>query len=323
MSLEDIDVDQYQTVFQQEGPRPPVVVLRDYILGFDNNYRNRILDHLHSMPGPRTTIVWSNLIRPEVKANYTNFDFVFNHDMSESYLYEPLYGYTQHPDIDYQNFLCSFNGSGQVGRQLLTSALHKFGYANSVYVTKNFSYTIDHIDGHLSKYLTEDQARFYRKFAVTTCDKFANAKIELGNWEVDRFLHRSNIEVLAPLVTKSFIHLVSESWSHSYQPHITEKFMYSILTRGLFLSYAQPTWHQTIQNVFGYRLYTKIFDYSFDSIENPVERLVALLSMIEKFKMLSTDEWRDLYQIESDAIEFNYQHFMSGDCYKRLSDYTA
>jgi hypothetical protein len=116
---------------------------------------------------------------------------------------------------------------------------------------------------------------------------------------------------------------VSESWSHSYQPHITEKFMYSILTRGLFLSYAQPTWHQTIQNVFGYRLYTKIFDYSFDSIENPVERLVALLSMIEKFKMLSTDEWRDLYQMESEAIEFNHQHFMSGDCYKQLSDYTA
>jgi len=107
----------------------------------------------------------------------------------------------------------------------------------------------------------------------------------------------------------------------SYQPFVTEKFLYSIVTRGLFLAYAQPGWHNHLEKYYGFKRYTKLFDYRFDTIENPIERLVELMTMISKFSVLSTDDWRDLYEMESDTIEFNYDHYFSEDYLKHLKAY--
>jgi uncharacterized membrane protein len=114
---------------------------------------------------------------------------------------------------------------------------------------------------------------------------------------------------------------VSESMATSYYPFVSEKFLYSIVTRGLFVAYAQPGWHAHIKKYYGFKSYTKLFDYRFDSIQNPVERLVELMSMISKFSVLSTDDWKDIYRIESDTVEFNYNHYFSGDYLKHLKAY--
>jgi hypothetical protein len=107
----------------------------------------------------------------------------------------------------------------------------------------------------------------------------------------------------------------------SYCPFVTEKFLYSIVTRGLFLAYAQPGWHDHVEKYYGFKRYTKLFDYRFDAIQNPVERLIELMSMISKFSMLSITDWTDLYLLEQETIEYNYNHFFSGDYLKLLKLY--
>jgi hypothetical protein len=139
----------------------------------------------------------------------------------------------------------------------------------------------------------------------------------MNTWHQDRFAHASNIQALASTITQSFVNLVSESWSHSYQPFITEKFVYSVVTRGLFVAYAQPLWHSTIRDLYGYRLYDTLFDYDFDKEINPVIRLHKLLQMLLPFKNLKHADWHDLYLMELDNIEFNIQHFLSGDAHKK------
>ena len=60
-----------------------------------------------------------------------------------------------------------------------------------------------------------------------------------------------------------------------------------------------------------------------DTIQNPIKRLVELMSMVSKFSKLSTDEWTDLYLIEQDTIEYNYNHYFSKQylaCLKTYSD---
>ena len=84
-----------------------------------------------------------------------------------------------------------------------------------------------------------------------------------------------------------------------------------MVTRGLFVAYAQPGWHEHLERYYGFRKYDKIFDYGFDEIQNPVERLVDLMSMISKFSVLSRDDWRDLYEMEIDTIEYNHDHYFS------------
>jgi hypothetical protein len=108
----------------------------------------------------------------------------------------------------------------------------------------------------------------------------------------------------------------------SYVPFVTEKFLYSIVTRGLFLAYAQPGWHAHVEKYYGFKRYTKLFDYRFDSIQNPVERLVELMTMIGKFSHFSPAEWHDLYLIEQDTIEYNYDHYFSQDYLKSLAKYS-
>jgi len=44
--------------------------------------------------------------------------------------------------------------------------------------------------------------------------------------------------------------------------------------------------------------------------------------MISKFKSLSSDDWRDLYLIELDTIEYNYDHYFSGNYLKFLEKYS-
>jgi hypothetical protein len=99
----------------------------------------------------------------------------------------------------------------------------------------------------------------------------------------------------------------------SYYPFVTEKFLYSVVTRGLFLTYAQPGWHDYVEKYYGFKRYIKLFDYRFDAIQNPVERLVELMTMISKFSVLSSDDWKDLYLLEQDTIEYNYDHYFSKD----------
>jgi hypothetical protein len=111
--------------------------------------------------------------------------------------------------------------------------------------------------------------------------------------------------------------------STSYYPFVTEKFLYSVVTRGLFIANAQPNWHSHVEKYYGFKLYDKIFDYSFDGIENPIERMIRLMEMVSKFSNLSVDDWNDLYLMESDTIEYNYDHYFSKkylDCLKRCEN---
>jgi hypothetical protein len=104
----------------------------------------------------------------------------------------------------------------------------------------------------------------------------------------------------------------------SYHPFVTEKFLYSVVTRGLFLTYGQPGWHEHLEKYYGFKRYTNLFDYRFDNIQNPVERLVEMMSMISKFSKLNATEWKDLYLLESETIKYNYDHYFSGNYLKSL-----
>ena len=66
---------------------------------------------------------------------------------------------------------------------------------------------------------------------------------------------------------------------------------------------------------------SQISDYRFDSIQNPVERLIELMTMIGKFQLLSYDELHNIRLLELDTINYNYDHYFSGDYLKQLKQY--
>jgi hypothetical protein len=224
-------------------------------------------------------------------------------------------------DKDFKNFICSFNGSEHISRQFLTSAMKKFGWFTSEYCTKNFKTYFDRVDGNISTFFDDDtQERFYRKFLVTDDREFYD---QIYTVEYQRFNHRHNIDALKEKISSSFVQIVSESMGTSYYPFVTEKFLYPTLLKTLWVSYAQPNWHSHLEQYYGFKKYNKIFDYSFDEIENPVIRLVEMMTMLSKFEKLSISDWHDLYLIEQDTIEYNYDWYKSNDYLKKLKTYAG
>mgnify|MGYP004157440503 CR=1 FL=1 len=287
------------------------LTIEDHYLGFDIDLTCKLLDSLHVQNYVKK-IYTQYIIDSRIKQKYPSLDIEFSVSLHHKINLHHFENYNIHPSLNFKNFICSFNGVQHVSRQLLASTLNKFGYFAKGYCTKNFKNLGNKVDAHIANYVKN--TAFYNKFFDCT-DKFNQQTYSFGHV---RFDHAKNIYNLENKLTQSFLHIVSETMATSYYPFVTEKFLYSIVTRGLFLTYAQPGWHAYIEKYYGFRLYTSLFDYRFDSIINPVERLIEIMTMIGKFSKLTPHEWHDLYLLEQDNIEFNYAHYFSKDYLKEL-----
>lgn len=316
-----IGPDQYHSV---GNPTDDEYQIWDHLNGFDINFRNCILTDLNRKSTAwRTLIKTEYLLSDEIKSLYPNLILQFDSNKyKESHCAPVMVEYTQHPSLTFERFLCSFNVKPHVGRQLLVSSLHRFGLWDHDISTKHFVSSKQSIDEHL-RFFCGNKDRLYSKFFSTDMG-FLSSKIMPDDYvkRMDLAPIQEDLEFLVSKITRSFIHLVSETVSETYLPFITEKFLFSVISRGLFLSYAPPGWHKILSAKLGFRLYDNLFDYGFDSIINPVERLIALISMINKFRYLSCHDWHDLYLMEQDAIEYNYDHYFSGN-YSKILDQIA
>jgi hypothetical protein len=311
-------INTFETLQKELPNLESTVIIQDHMGGFDLNMHNPMLKLLndYALANNRIYSVYqSYILTPEVKKNYPGLDLHYKSVHGHGNYFSSLVDYKIHPEIKYKNFLCSFNGSPHVSRKLLVSILNKFGFFNPEYSTKNMLFTATELDGHLTEWVYDKQ-KFYNCFFMNQ-DSFY-PKIYTYNYSsID---HMKNIKSLENRLTKSFLHIVSESHATGYYPFYTEKFLYSIVTRGLFLSYAQPKWHEHLERYCGFRLYRNLFNYDFDAIINPVDRLIELMCMISKFSQLSQDDWHLLYDLESENIEYNHDHYFSGNFIKQLSN---
>jgi len=300
---------------------PNRFMLSDHLHGFTQDGKNQILQQLNDWAlsqNQQFCVIYHQILEQEITNQYSGLNIVFSPHEQHNRNLAHFLNYCNHPKTDYKNFICSFNGSDHVSRKLLTAILKRFGHYHPDYCSKNFVFTIDKLDGHIRDYVA-DQDNFYRKFFIDdTSKEFFDTVNSFGHVQYN---HKQNIYNLESKLTQSFLHIVSETMATSYVPFVTEKFLYSVVTRGLFLTYAQPGWHHHVEKYYGFKKYNKIFDYRFDTIQNPVERLVELMAMISKFGVLSAHDWHDLYLIEQDTVEYNYNHYFSNDYLKWVSQY--
>jgi len=286
------------------------------------DYSNASLDTL----GDRNvTILFDQLILPEIQKKYQNINFLFDADFHNDTILRDYVGLSnlvpQDRDIKFTNFVSCFNHGPSITRQCLTSSLYKLKMWQDGYCTKYFISPRDQIDGTISLFCKDE--RYYRKFIIDddiSADRFYNNAIT-NPAPVDNLQRLNNLPPVLDKILPSFVTIVSESIAESYQPYYTEKFLFPIVSRSLWVASAQPKWHHYLTQYYGFKLFNQIFDYSFDSILNPIERTVALVSMLSKFQNLSQDDWIDLYRMEQETIDFNHDHYYSNNYIKHLLHY--
>lgn len=320
----EISPDQYHKFSQPLEDIPEQIFFGDHINGFEKDLSNKIFDNLNEYAKKDNRILrvfTHQILCQQIKSKYQNLSISFSPQAQDRINLGHFLQYTQHPMLSFKHFVCSFNGSAHVSRKFLVAVLHRMGWFHPTTCSKNLRFSADKLDGHLEDFLDQASHRFYRPFFLAEdSDTFFDSVNSFGHV---RYAHADNIYNLEHRLTSSFLHVVSETLATSYCPFVTEKFLYSVITRGLFLAYAQPGWHAHLERYYGFRRYSRIFDYRFDDINNPVERLIELMSMISKFSVLSSDDWRDLYEIESDTIEYNHDWYFSKRYLTHLEQFSS
>jgi hypothetical protein len=294
------------------------VHLTDHINGFDENYNSIILNELNEFAkkiNKKIKISYHQILPAVVKNNYKNLDIVFDAQAQErlNLKHFSLHSIDSNHKI-FKDSFCCFLGCSHVSGQFLSAILNKTKLWNNTSCSKNFSYDWETLDGNITTYVP-DNSRYFRKFFIDNSE--FNKKIN----SLSTYKHGdtvNNLYKLKNILNSSFVNVVSETLGTSYVPFITEKFLQSIVVKGLFVTYGQPSWHEHLKKYYGFKLYNKIFDYDFDQVDNPIIRVVKLIEMISKFQNLSTSDRHDLYLIEKDTVEYNYDHYYSKNYLKYL-----
>ena len=294
------------------------LLVEDHWGGVDQDFTNPILDRVAGFArstGQKGMVIVDSPWQTRLAEAYPDLDFRYRHVRE---IWDSFYDYNQHPDHDYQNFVCSLNGWPTVERRLLMGALHRMGWFDRAYSTKNFAFEWDQIWGDVNRYCDHDDAVVYSKFfqgnnsfnhEVFGVDY--NTVMPADSPHANDIIR--NLHALDRRLTQSFVQVSAETTGMKYHPFYTEKFLFSIVTRGLFVFFAQPGWHQGLVDFYGFRLYDKVFDYDFDQEINPIKRMTKLICMLSRFSRLNRDDWRDLYLMQQTEIEYNYDRYFSRD----------
>lgn len=298
-----------------------IINLSDHLTGFDNNYQNFLLSGINKKY-KGYNVFYGHPLPLQVIKKYMNINFIFdNRDVEHLRWFKKPKGHDLKPILKTKisDFLTCFNGVGHISRILLCSILHKMDLWNNNTCTKNFMTTNDTLSGLVNYYVNgNDEERLYWKFFKSDNPEFLQ-KIITKDYINGNFHH--NFSVIYSAMHSSFLTIISETVGSSYVPFVTEKYIQCIATKNLFLGYAQPLWHDCIVKQHGFKLYTKLFDYKFDCIENPIHRLIQLIEMISKFKHLSNLDLHDLYCLEQDTLDYNYDHYRSKKCIEHYNNY--
>jgi hypothetical protein len=210
-------------------------------------------------------------------------------------------------------------------RQKLVAWLHELGWFNDNFCSKYFVIEQDLDDVKLlySKYIGHDYGRLQKKISrqqfyckIVQFDNYA----QNSNDKLLHFNHDNNLITLESKNKKSFVNLVSETQPGNYIPFPTEKFLYPVVHKTLWIAHASPGYHKFLNNYLGFRMH-QCFDYEFDQELDSVVRIGKITQMLKKFSTMTQDEWHSIYEQEKDTIEFNFEHVASGEFIKHLQQF--
>lgn len=277
--------------------------MQDHFGQFVRDFKNTALNQIP----PGYTVYTEYFFPDEIKNAYPDLDLKFcawiylygNH----TYLMSSLASECQPTDLNFKNFLSCFNRSNQNSRHQLLARLFQLGWYNKKYCTKHFPLDVGRL-----KHLGIDTDLIDRSFleSITTVDFESPVN------------HKQNFSILSSKIQDCFLHLVSETMSlDSLAPFPTEKFLYAIANRRLWIALAPPNYHKMINQTFGFELYS-CFDYKFDSLWDSNDRLEMLLEMLKQFSSMTPKQWQEIYQRQQCQIEYNYQRLASFGFFDRL-----
>ena len=93
------------------------IILMDHLNGFNKTYENILLNKLNKLQKNNKILVTTEYIFNDlIKSKYNNLCFKFSSKLVDDNDFKHFKEYNIHPEINFKNFVCSFNGSDHVSK---------------------------------------------------------------------------------------------------------------------------------------------------------------------------------------------------------------
>lgn len=106
-------------------------------------------------------------------------------------------------------------------------------------------------------------------------------------------------------------HIVTETIFYDEKLHLTEKIFKPIVARRPFILVGAPG-NLAYLKSYGFRTFNRWVDESYDSEQDPDQRLVKIVNEIDKLCKLSEWELVQMYNEMQEILEYNFQWFYNG-----------
>jgi hypothetical protein len=107
---------------------------------------------------------------------------------------------------------------------------------------------------------------------------------------------------------KCFLHVVSETVYYSKKLHLTEKVFKPIVIKQPFVLLAAPGNLDYLKS-YGFKTFSNYWDESYDSIEDPGQRMAAVIKILENLKSMSYKQRVEMKKDMQDILQYNFDHF--------------
>jgi hypothetical protein len=216
----------------------------------------------------------------------------------------------------------SFNrltSNRRIYRSLLVNELYKNNLLEHGYVSYSHHCPDDGaFDDNLRQGVPEykfDSA--YIEEAIVNIKQIPELRIDFAGQDIP-----NQSMLLSPMseLMKSFVFLVTETCFFQTKTHLTEKIFKPIVLRMPFVL-AGCAYNLEYLRSYGFRTFGEYWDESYDTIEDPVERIKAITQVIKTISSLSLEQQKNMLLDMQPILEHNYQLFNDPAFIKREWDH--
>lgn len=167
----------------------------------------------------------------------------------------------------------------------------------ALFVDLLYKYKLNYYGYHTWNNLTVDTPpykhynfRYWKEQIIKDEDSFKN---DSNSTPPDRRYFESLLDIVLETTTDTIF--------------ITEKTLRPLVYEKPFIVFAAPGFHMFLEEI-GFKLYSELFDYSFDSIDNDQLRAEVILEQVRKLQ--NTGSYEQIYRKVADKLVYNYLHLV-------------
>ena len=339
-NLEELtdNLDDLNAVLRAEGRLDITIEEGPFFIFYDQEpiygkFNYRLFDHIRDNCMGPFVLVTTEKNNPELDQIHARYGwpivYYFHHAFAA---HDWFRGCRYHPRLIVPNKrtlvrkYITFNrltSSGRVYRSLLLSELVKRSILDQGYVSYNDTCP----DGgtyqeNLQQAVTDGLiSQFDAEEAIVNIDQ-APHPLRVDYQDHALIPNHSFMLSAVEQTQESFCYLVTETCYWEPKCHLTEKIFKPIVSRMPFVL-AGPAHNLKYLREYGFKTFGTWIDESYDDIEDPIERMIAIGATMEKICSKSLAELKSMLTEMEPVLQYNYDRFYSHEfldqCWSELS----